>query len=211
MIKIDKADVYGFEAAIRGMRNAFDSWSKSDSKFGTEVKIGNNDLVLMSNLICGGSDHSKFMRMVTVTMDITAPLYWWKQFDTYKVGTVANSCSTMHTITNRELTEADFSTDGMDIGYLGALHDVIEYINEYIQWYNNSHITGVEKKIIFRNIIGLLPSSYNQKRTVCLNYAVLYRIYNSRKNHKLTEWNDFCRTILNLPYMAELLRAGDER
>lgn len=222
MIKIENVDVYGWEAAIRGMRNPMNSWSKSDSSYfysessyphsGEFVRIGKNDLVLMKSLIKAGSDHRKFLRFINVTCDITAPLYWWKEFDTYKVGTVRNSCSTMHTIAKKEFTLDDFSYEHLfqyDTNmtptdkYLYCLEYAVEVLNEARKKYLETKNKGY-----WWQMIQLLPSSYNQRATVQLNYEVLMKMYHERKNHKLDEWNDFCEWVKTLPYMRELLNDG---
>ena len=198
MIKIEHTNVYGFEAAIRGMRNPWNSWEKSDSVIlPTEniIDVGKNDYALMKKLVSAGADHSKFMRMINVTCDITAPMYWWKEFDTYKVGTVRNSCSTMHTITEKEFTLDDFSHEHLDTWGTNWLEQIIEVLNVGLGSYLHSH-----DKDDWWQIIQLLPSSYNQRATVQLNYAVLRNMYHARKNHKLDEWRDFCRRIESLPY-----------
>ena len=215
MIKIDNIEVFGWEAAIRGMRNPMDSWDKSDSifnaGFGSNGTIlGENDLKLMQSLVKAGTDHSKFMRMINITMDITAPLYWWKEWDTYKVGTVANSCSTMHKIHSKEFTLDDFSHEHLfseeNLRYedepdsLKLLKTIIQALNSYRLSYLDE-----QDKSVWWQIIQLLPSSYNQKRTVQLNYQVLRNIYFSRKNHKLDEWVEFCQIIETLPYAKELI------
>lgn len=220
MIKITNAEVFGWDAAIRGMRNPMNSWDKSDSKHwretivGHEVEyrdIGRNNLTLMKKLVKAGSDHAKFMRMVNVTMDITAPLYWWKEFDTYKVGTVANSCSTMHTIANKEFTLDDFSHEHLTPAAIATIRTVIERLNAsrvYFlrrQEFSNSEMPSAKE--YWWDMIQLLPSSYNQKRTIQLNYAVLRNMYHARKNHKLDEWRDFCSWVESLPY-AELITLG---
>ena len=211
MIKITNAEVFGWDAAIRGMRNPINSWDKSDSKHwhetivGHEVErrvVGNADLTLMKKLVKAGSDHAKFMRMINVTMDVTAPLYWWSEYDTYKVGTVANSCSTMHTIANREFTLGDFSTEHLDDVSL----DTFNYIIAQLEYDRRLYIKTKDKKYWW-DMIQLLPSSYNQKRTVQLNYAVLRNMYHARRNHKLDEWRDFCSWVETLPY-AELITLG---
>ena len=217
MIKIENTDIYGWEAAIRGMRNPYGSWDKSDSDYwekfypwGWEefypwgatrefIIIGKNDLKLMRSLAKAGNDHAKFARMINVTCDITAPLYWWKEFDTYKVGTVANSCSTMHGITEKEFTLDDFSTEhlvprmkevlGLTIFTLNACRGIYIKTKEKNWWWQ---------------IIQLLPSSYNQKRTVQLNYQVLWSMYQARKNHKLDEWREFCKWVEGLQYFKEI-------
>ena len=239
MLKIEKVEIAGLEAAIRGMRNPKNSWERSDSVFITsdgdhhdicgnsgpwygsdgweEVLIGENDLKLMTTLRNAGTDHRKFMRMITVYLDITAPLYWWKEFDTYKVGTVANSCSTMHKIADKEFAVDDFSHEHLD----GVSRDMFIQ-NDYDQPYffcsfedmlyiqvealnraRNLYLDTKDKKYWWQ-MIQLLPSSYNQRRTVMLNYEVLANIYKSRRNHKLTEWHTFCDWIESLPY-SELI------
>lgn len=219
MIKIENTEVYGWEAAIRGMRNPMNSWDKSDTEltistqyFGnvstrrTEICIGKKDFALMKTLVEAGTDHRKFLRMVNVTVDITAPLYWWKEFDTYKVGTVRNSCSTMHKITAKEFTIDDFSHEHLFPGEYGeeTPTDILQYLicalNKFRELYLKSHY-----KNYWWQIIQLLPSSYNQRATVQLNYEVLLNMYHSRKNHKLDEWRTFCEWIESLPYMGEFL------
>lgn len=210
MLKISNLEVYGWEAAIRGMRNPMNSWDKSDTEYNTvisgiganPVEVGPNDLNLMKRLLNAGNDHSKFMRMITVTVDIAAPLYWWKEFDTYKVGTVANSCSTMHKIADKEFTLEDFSHEHLSNDKnagLGVLLTVIDALN-----LNRELFISSKDKSFWHNMIQLLPSSYNQKRTVQLNYAVLRNIYHSRRNHKLDEWHTFCDFIKTLSY-SELI------
>ena len=216
MIKIEKIDVVGWEHAIRGMRNAMNSWDKSDScechdEYDNKdcqlckVKdygycIGKNDLNLMKKLGNAGSDHGKYLRMITVYMDITAPLYWWKEFDTYKVGTVANSCSTMHKIHAKEFTLDDFSYEHLsDFSLQIVLEKTIDALNHY-----RSEYLRTKDKFNWWQMIQLLPSSYNQKRTVQLNYQVLKNMYHARKNHKLDEWHKFCEMIEDLPY-SELI------
>ena len=211
MIKITNAEVFGWDAAIRGMRNPMNSWDKSDSKHwretivGHEVEyrvVGRNDLTLMKKLVKAGSDHAKFMRMINVTMDVTAPLYWWKEFDTYKVGTVANSCSTMHKIADKEFTLEDFSHEHLMQGGLGCIKNLCKDLNMCREQYLAKH-----DKEWWWQMIQLLPSSYNQKRTVQLNYAVLRNVYPARRNHRLDEWRDFCSWVESLPY-AELITLG---
>ena len=204
MIKIENVDVYGFETAIRGMRNPMNSWDKSDScnfhSFdGIEFDMGENDLKLMKDLVKAGSDHSKFMRMITVTLDITAPIYWWKEFDTYKVGTVRNSCSTMHKIHSKEFALEDFSCEYCPAFTNGVIETLETWRKQYLE---------TKDKKYWYAMIQLLPSSYNQRATVQLNYAVLRNMYHSRKNHKLDEWQEFCKWIETLPY-SELI-TGDE-
>lgn len=244
MIKIENTEVIGWEAAIRGMRNPLNSWEKSDSKWysigiptsnpaaindkylSQKYCIGDNDLDLMKRLRNAGTDHRKFMRMIMVYVDITAPLYWWKEFDTYKVGTVANSCSTMHKIHAKEFTLDDFSCEHLitnkdpdcyDASYhwysesantnlyatpLDGLKVIIGILNA-----NREAYLETKNKEYWWQLIQLLPSSYNQRRTVMLNYEVLANIYKSRRNHKLDEWHVFCEWIENLPY-SELITDG---
>ena len=200
MIKFENVEIYGWEAAIRGMRNPKNSWEKSDTIFdGDKWCIGDNDLKLMTSLAAAGTDHGKFLRMITVTLDIAAPLYWWKEFDTYKVGTVANSCSTMHKIADKEFTLDDFSAEHLIGQPLAVMNNVINTLNDW-----RKHYLATKYKDAWWQMIQLLPSSYNQKRTVQLNYAVLKNMYHARKNHKLDEWINFCGWTETLPY-AELI------
>ena len=236
MLKLENTEVVGWEHAIRGMRNPLNSWDKSDSEFIRDPDygcsgncpcedingrcdccfIGPNDLDLMKRLRNAGTDHRKFMRMITVYADITAPLYWWKEFDTYKVGTVANSCSTMHKIHDKEFTLEDFSCehlyagDDIDGMYYSTTaeeeftsNDVLKVVIEALNNYRKQYLITKDKKDWWQ-LIQLLPTSYNQKRTVMLNYEVLANIYKSRKNHKLDEWKDLCKWIKSLPY-SELI------
>ena len=220
MLKIENTEVTGWEAAIRGMRNPMNSWEKSDSEFDGDpwscqsgggscsnfgscaCYIGKNDLDLMTRLRNSGTDHRKFMRMITVYLDITAPLYWWKEFDTYKVGTVANSCSTMHKIAEKEFTLKDFSCEHLENSWLAHLKETIRLLNEARDAYHWCNTDA--KKEWWWQMIQLLPSSYNQKRTVMLNYEVLANIYKSRKGHRLDEWKTMIDWIENLPY-SELI------
>lgn len=257
MLKIENTEVVGWEHAIRGMRNPMNSWEKSDSKYCSEYDhypiegscvhcpydnicnkskkamqqmylVGSNDYDLMTRLRNSGTDHRKFMRMITVYLDITAPLYWWKEFDTYKVGTVANSCSTMHKIADKEFEEGDFSTEHLfdaeskDVEFpiiygkehtpIWSLNITIKMLNFYRKKYIETKTKPMKEeakraqliKAYWQQMIQLLPSSYNQKRTVMLNYEVLANIYKSRKNHKLDEWHTFCGWIESLPY-SELI------
>lgn len=222
MIKIENTEIFGWEAAIRGMRNPKNSWDKNDSffcgdvvcngcpvssdvcaniEYGTFV-LGPNDLKLTKNLSNAGDDHGKFLRMINVTMDIVAPLYWWKEFDTYKVGTVANSCSTMHKIQDKKFTIDDFSFDKCELRP-STVHAIMSELNE-----NREKFIETKNKQYWWNMIQLLPSSYNQRRTVQLNYQVLKSMYHARKNHKLDEWREFCEWIRSLPY-SELI-TGEE-
>ena len=215
MLKIENFEVLGWEHAIRGMRNPMNSWEKSDSVFTpheledwphntikTFDDLGPNDYTLMKNLRNAGTDHRKFMRMITVYLDITAPLYWWKEFDTYKVGTVANSCSTMHKIHAKEFTLDDFSCEKL-YDPLGDLRPIVDRLNVYRERYLET-----KDKNDWWQMIQLLPTSYNQKRTVMLNYEVLANIYKSRKHHRLDEWHTLCDWISELPY-SELI-TGEE-
>lgn len=204
MIKIEHTDVYGWEAAIRGMRNPMNSWDKDDSCWGSGegYVIGKNNHELMMKLAKGGSVHAKYRRMINVTLDITAPLYWWKEYDTYKVGTVANSCSTMHKIHEKEFVLDDFSHEHLMSGSRYQLHRVVDLLNEAREEFFKS--SEEAKKAYWWQMIQLLPSSYNQKRTVQLNYEVLVGMYRDRKNHKLDEWRTFCEWIESLPY-SELI------
>lgn len=227
MLRIENVEIAGWEAAIRGMRNPKNSWERSDSGFGcetsdlqhccvcegghtgscpecfTKYKIGPNDMNLMMNLAKGGPVHAKYRRMITVYVDITAPLYWWKEFDTYKVGTVANSCSTMHKIADKEFTLEDFSCEHLldnacqYNGYVptSVMECVIGTLNEFRKLFLET-----KDKRYWWQMIQLLPSSYNQKRTICLNYEVLHHIYQDRRNHKLDEWHEVCDWIEFLPY-----------
>ncbi|MGN0697156.1 MAG: hypothetical protein ACI4JV_00195 [Ruminiclostridium sp.] len=217
MLKIENTEVYGFEAAIRGMRNPMNSWEKSDSYHkGDAFVLGKNDLALMKSLVKAGSDHSKFMRMINVTMDITAPLYWWKEFDTYKVGTVRNSCSTMHKITDKMFTIDDFSHEHLKPRSIKHLQGTINELNLWRDIYINGYPAesgcteiSPKDKDSWWQVIQLLPSSYNQRATVQLNYAVLRNMYKSRKDHKLDEWHTFCEWVESLPY-SEIITGGSE-
>lgn len=224
MIKIENAKIVGWDAAIRGMRNPMNSWEKSDTLFfcpsqgdirkiveGQDLEllseIGPNDAGLMMKLRNCGTDHRKFMRMITVYMDITAPLYWWKEYDTYKVGTVANSCSTMHKISAKEFTLDDFSHEHLQEDSIAVLESVIHTMNVHREWFNKKALD--DPKIDWWQMIQLLPCSYNQLRTVMLNYEVLANMYKSRKNHKLDEWRTFCECIKKFPY-SELITGKEE-
>ena len=216
MIKLEHTDVYGWEAAIRGMRNPMNSWIQSDSGWdwipeqppmtptdeGWEYVLGENDLRLSKNLSKAGNDHGKFLRMITVTVDITAPLYWWKEFDTYKVGTVANSCSTMHKIQSKEFTFDDFSCEKLTPESCVALEHIIECMEANRKLF--LALDGKDAKIAWWQMIQLLPTSYNQKRTVQLNYQVLKSMYFARRHHKLDEWREFCAWCESLPYFKEI-------
>ena len=216
MIKFENTEVMNFEGAIRGMRNPLNSWCLSDSDFSMcdTWYIGEKDLNLMKRLINAGTDHRKFMRQILVSVDITAPLYWWKEFDTYKVATTANSCSTMHKIHEKEFTLDDFSHEHLILESIDHLEGLIEVLNQvrevYVDFDNlrGNLIECGSKKDVWWQMIQLLPSSYNQKRTVTLNYEVLRNIAQSRKNHKLDEWSiGFMEWIDSLPYANALLRS----
>lgn len=248
MIKIEKTEVFGWEAAIRGMRNPMNSWEKSDSGvcFNTvachtcradrnhcksrmenkEFVVGYDDMNLMKRLRNAGTDHRKFMRMITVYLDITAPLYWWKEFDTYKVGTVANSCSTMHKIADKEFTLEDFShehllsmanNDAGDALFLNDANnirvdgdDLLGLIINVLNYYRGRYIKTKDKRYWWQ-LIQLLPNSYNQRRTVMLNYEVLANIYKSRYNHRLDEWCEFRKWVETLPYAKGLIYNDTEK
>lgn len=212
MIKLENTEIMGWEAAIRGMRNPMNSWHRGDTEFhggvvrfdtcnerwednGYMMSLGSNDLDVMIRLRNSGTDHRKFMRMITVYVDITAPLYWWKEFDTYKVGTVANSCSTMHKIADKEFTLDDFSHEHLVGIAKDDLHGTTAVLNHFRKLYLQS-----KDKIYWWQMIQLLPSSYNQRRTVMLNYEVLANMYKSRKSHKLDEWHTLCDWVKMLPY-----------
>ena len=202
MIKIENIDVYGFEVAIRGARNPMNSWDRMDSGYNNgEFEIGENDYKLLKNLTIAGPEHRKWNRMVTVTMDITAPLYFLKEWDTYKVGTVANSCSTMHRIQAKKFEMSDFSVEHLDRIALGTFKAVIDELNLDRKLFNET-----KDKKYWWQMIQLLPTSYNQKRTVYLNYEVLGTMYHQRKHHKLDEWVEFCDTIKTLPYSEFITR-----
>ena len=206
MINLQYADIWGFEHAVRGMRNPMNSWDKSDTFVDSDlVLLGKKDKELMKRLIHAGTSHRKFLRQIFVSVDITAPLYWWKEFDTYKVGTVANSCSTMHKIHDKEFTLDDFSVEHLNDDVLNKpFKDIISCLNFFRQLYIQDH-----DKDCWWQMIQLLPSSYNQKRTITMNYENLLNIYETRRNHKLDEWKDFCKWIERLPN-AELITGTTE-
>lgn len=213
MIKLEKISVMNIENAIRGMRNPLDSWDKSDSRYDWNTcsyYIGPNDLALAKKLAKAGSDHRKFLRQIFVSIDITAPLYWWKEFDTYKVGTTANSCSTMHKIHAKEFTLDDFSHEkmisnmGETFEALDALCLVIDLLNQYRNSYNET-----KDKRYWYSMIQLLPTSYHQMRTVTLTYENLINIYRARRHHKLDEWHTFCDLIETLPNFKEICLDGE--
>ena len=206
MIKVERLSIMNFENAMRGARNPLNSWARSDSYYDEDGNfvLGDNDLTLAMRLAKAGSDHRKFLRQIIVSLDITAPLYWWKEFDTYKVGTVANSCSTMHKIQAKEFTREDFSCEKMSEDTLEVLDAVIGSLEK-----NRLAFIETKEKSYWHNMIQLLPTSYNQLRTVTLNYEVLINIYNSRRHHKLAEWRELCELIATLPYAKELIQMRD--
>ena len=200
MILLERTSVMNFENAIRGMRNPLNSWDRSDSfwdvsSIDDNFILGDNDLALAMKLANAGSDDRKYLRQIFVSVDILAPLYWWKEFDTYKVGTVANSCSTMHKIHDKEFTLADFSWEQLDEPGLQLLEATIDYLN-----HNRKNFIATRDKRYWHNMIQILPTSYNQLRTVTLNYEVLRNMYHARKHHKLQEWIDLTKVIETLPY-----------
>lgn len=211
MIKVENIEVFGWEAALRGMRNPMNSWAKSDTVFAgwdsSSPIIGENDLRLMKNLRKAGTDHRKYLRMINVTMDITAPLYWWKEYDTYKVSTVANSCSTMHKIADKEFTLDDFSHEHLRneterheaLNNVDIMRDIIHHLN-----FSRKMFLETKEKCYWWQMIQLLPSSYNQRRTAQLNYEVLLNMYHARKVHKLDEWVELCKVIETLPYFEDI-------
>ena len=209
MIKIERFSVMNFDNAMRGARNPMNSWDRMDSYYDDKGNFifGENDLGLAMRLARAGSDHRKFLRQIFVSVDITAPLYWWKEFDTYKVGTVANSCSTMHKIHAKAFERDDFSHDKLDEGGLAALDALISYLEyERIKFCDDKN-----NKQAWLNMIQLLPTSYNQMRTVTLNYENLINIYYARRTHKLDEWKTLCAWIMSLPYASELIAIKDEK
>lgn len=208
MIYIDRVSVMNLENAVRGARNPMNSWGRSDSFYDEKGNyvLGPNDLDLAMRLAKAGNDHRKFLRQIFVSVDITAPLYWWKEFDTYKVGTVANSCSTMHKIHHKPFERADFSCEKMDDGALKVLDSVIEFMEvERVKFCEDK-----KNKQAWINMIQMLPTSYNQMRTVTLNYENLINMYYARRTHKLHEWHDLCDWIMTLPYAEQLIAVKSE-
>lgn len=207
MLKTERTSVMNLENAIRGARNPMNSWAKSDSAYdeaGNYI-LGENDLALAKKLCRAGSDHRKFVRQILVSVDITAPLYWWKEFDTYKVATVANSTSTMHKIHAKPFETADFSVDKLSDGALAAFRTYMDYMEQ-----TRRRFVETKDKHDWYDLIQLLPSSYNQLRTVTMNYETLINIYYARRAHKLDEWHVFCDWILTLPYAADLICCREE-
>lgn len=208
MLEIKNSSVMNFENAIRGARNPMNSWNRMDSTYDEKGQyiLGPNDLSLAMRLAKAGSDHRKYLRQVFVSVDITAPLYWWKEFDTYKVGTVANSTSTMHKIASKRFTIDDFSHDHMNEATLACLNQIVETLETLRQQYLET-----KDKTVWYSMIQLLPSSYQQMRTCSMNYETLINIYYARKNHKLAEWHTVCDWIETLPYAKELILIKDEK
>ena len=209
MIKLERTEVLNLEGAIRGMRNPMNSWEMSDSfwdmtSVDNNYVIGDNDLFLMKRLAKAGSDHRKFMRQIFVSVDITAPLYWWKEFDTYKVGTTANSTSTMHKVHTKKFEMSDFGTEHLTETGVAVLDMLISFLENWRLSFNET-----KDKAIWYDIISLLPSTYLQKRTVTMNYENLVNMYHARKNHKLDEWREFCEWVEGLPY-SEIITGKDE-
>lgn len=203
MITIENTEVLGWEAAVRGMRNPKNSWNQIDSDFTADLPVlGERDLHLAQILSDAGTDHGKYLRMIVVYVDLCAPLYWWKEFDTYKVGTTANSCSTMHKIQAKAFSRGDFSCEHLNADSLAVLDQTIDILNRYRESYNEN-----PDKHIWWQMIQLLPSSYNQRRTILFNYQVLKNMYHARKMHKLDEWRAFCKWIETLPY-SDLITAN---
>lgn len=202
MILIEQTEVMNMEAAIRGMRNPLNAWDRIDSHYDSDGNyvLGEADIKRAHNLSVSGSDHRKYLRMIFVSVDITAPLYWWKEYDTYKVGTVANSCSTMHKIHSKAFEREDFSCDRMSKSALACLDTIIECLESA-----RLNFVETKEKAYWDDMIQLLPSSYNQKRTCTMNYENLMNMYYARRNHKLPEWHSFCRWIEELPYAKELI------
>ena len=220
MIKVEKIDVWGFEHAIRGMRNPMNSWNKSDSKYvwdendgrwdacewvETNLEVGQNDLDLMKRLYKSGTEHRTYARMIQVSMDITAPLYWWKEMDRYTIGKSQVSCSTMHKIAAKEFELDDFSHEHMKQSTVNLLKEICEELNGWRYIYlNGSGWCGKHDKEVWWQLIQLLPSSYNQKRTVCMSYETVFKIIRERTGHKLDEWREFVEILRRLPYVAEI-------
>lgn len=232
MIQTEHIVTYGWDAAIRGMRNPLNSWDLSDSyaspayaeRGNGAFVIGDKDLELMHKLFVAGTDHRKFMRQIGISMDIIAPRYWWLEYDTYKVGTVSNSCSTMHTIMNKEFTKDDFSFDKLKCtadgdtinGVVGLLNEVREAYVDFDELVRDGDIIikdeadkAAKKKLIWYSLIQILPQSYNQRRTVTMNYEVAVNMIRQRSNHKLDEWREFTEILMNLPYMKEIINGRD--
>lgn len=209
MLKVENLRIFNWEGALRGLRNPMNSWAKSDSIFdenGNAINIGENDLRLMKTLFKAGTEHRKYLRQIFVSMDITAPLYLWKEADTYKIGTTSNSCSTMHKIQSQEFTEDMFSCEHLNSDSMATLRSTIFQLNKYRKLYNEHH-----DKNDWWQMIQLLPSSYNQRRTITMNYENVFTIIHQRSGHRLTEWNELVEVFKTLPYVQELLSALDEK
>lgn len=216
MIKLERTNVMNMENAIRGARNPMNSWDRMDSTFDyfvstdkLEFILGSNDLALARKLVKAGSDHRKFLRQIFVSVDITAPLYWWKEMDTYKVATVANSCSTMHKLTHKKFDVDDFSHEHLGSVSMRQLEGLVEYLNKCRDNYLGDYGKINGQKDMWWQMIQLLPSSYNQLRTVTLNYEILLNQYHARKHHKLDEWHNYCSWIETLPYFKEICLEGE--
>ncbi len=207
MILIERTAVMNFENALRGARNPMNSWARSDSGYDEngEYRLGANDIDLGHRLATAGTDHRKYLRMIFVSVDITAPLYWWKEYDTYKVGTVANSCSTMHKIHAKPFELDDFSHDRMSAEAIACLSSVIDVLEK-----NRLAYVETKERQYWDDMIQLLPSSYNQMRTCTMNYENLSNMYYARRNHKLPEWHTFCDWIMTLPYAKDFIAVKDE-
>lgn len=217
MIKVEEIQTYGWQSAIRGMRNPMNSWNRSDSNFACTIprgdaqiktsylQLGENDLNLMQRLYKAGNEHRKFARFIYVSMDVTAPLYWFKEFDTYKVGVSSNSCSTMHKISAKEFELSDFSTEHLNTENLLVFESVIKMLNN-----NRKLYLETKDKNDWWQMIQLLPSSYNQKRTITMSYENVFSIIHQRENHKLDEWREFCKILKGLPYVKEITEETDE-
>lgn len=199
MIKVEKMDVFNFDGAIRGMRNPLNSWDKSDSSIGDVIYVGENDLSLMRRLYQAGSEHRKYLRQIMVCMDITAPRLWWTEFDTYKVGVTADSCSTMHTIHKKPFDYDDFSCDHYNNDSMLLLGEIIEKLNLEREIFLKTKNVKAWEQMIY-----LLPQSYNQKRTVTMNYENVMNMINQRSNHKLSEWRQFVNILKDLPYIEAI-------
>lgn len=208
MLTADHIETYGWQPALRGMRNPMNSWAQADSSF-TPPELGYNDARLAEKLVASGPDHGKFLRMIGIAMDITAPLYFWKEYDTYKVGTVADSCSTMHKITAKKFVLSDFSHEHLDPGSKNVLETVIKSLNHWRMEYLKATDPG-SKKYAWWQLIQLLPASYNQKRTVTLNYQVARAMYHARRNHKLNEWHQLCEIFEQLPASQLITMEGGD-
>lgn len=218
MIKVEKVDTWGFNHAIRGMRNPYNSWDRSDSMAAVSIwtrkmdfLIGDADLKLMQKLYAAGPEHRKFMRQIFVSMDVVAPLYWWKEFDTYKIGVTADSCSTMHTITKKDFSMEDFSTDGMSDDGLAMMAGAVNVMNMALGNFRQADKAGdtESKEKYWRDIILMLPSSYMQRRTITMSYENAASMIRQRGNHRLTEWREFVKKLKELPWLTEIMQINE--